>query len=188
MKKITILSLIILLCGSVAFAQSSEKSQSPNASKRTSMAAPSVLKNAKVVKRAVTANPADDICGIYLVNSPKNKVDKIKVKVTRTTNGTYQGRVIWLVPSTNADGSVRTDQLNKDKSLRNRKATDITLCWNLKYDTKDKMWKDGVLYDPTSGKTFSVQLKKAGNGKDVDARYYKGTPALGMDQVWKQSN
>lgn len=148
------------------------------------MSSPAAAKGATVVKKA--AAPADAVCGVYLVNSPKNKVDKIKVRVTRTAEGTYRGRVIWLTPSTNADGTLRTDSMNKNKNLRHRAPTDITLCWDLRYDAKDKMWKDGALYDPTTGKTFSVQLRMAANGKDVDARYYKGTPALGLDQVWKR--
>ena len=179
MKKIVISLFALLLCCGVATAQTQQTA-------KTSMASPHAMKGATVVKKHAAA-PADAICGVYLVNSPKNDVDKIKVRVSRASDGTYRARVIWLVPSTNADGTERTDALNKDKSLRNRKPTDITLCWNLTYDAQEKMWKGGTLYDPTTGKTFSIQLKKAANGKDIDARYYKGKPAFGMDQLWKQT-
>lgn len=126
-------------------------------------------------------NP-DVICGVYLVSSPKNDVDKIKVRITRTSKGLYQGRIVWVYPDKNPDGTERTDQNNPDKSLRNRKATDIVMCWNLKY--VDGAWEDGILYDPTSGKRYNIQFSLASNGKDLVARYYKGRPAFGINQQW----
>lgn len=45
---------------------------------------------------------------------------------------------------------------------------------------------DGTLYDPYSGKKFSVKFKLAKNGSDLQARYYKGIPAAGLNATWKR--
>lgn len=140
------------------------------------------------ISHSVSPADADAICGTYLVISPKNKEDKIRVRIYRTENGTYAGRITWLQPCHNPDGTERTDLLNKDPKLRGRKVIDIILCWNLKYDAEDNMWKGGMIYDPTTGKTFGIQLKIAKNGKDIEARYYKGRPAFGINQRWIKFN
>lgn len=133
-------------------------------------------------ENACAKGSADAICGVFLVTSPKNDVDKIKLHITRTTQGTYQGRIIWIYPEKNPDGSARTDQNNPDKSLRGRSATEILMFWGLKHD--DGKWVGGTLYDPTSGKKYGIQLKMSSNGRDIEARYYKGRPVFGITQVW----
>lgn len=179
MKKLFVVIVTVLMCSHVAV--NHQKAQAGNTGKYVAASVPGTANNA--VKAA-----SDAICGTYLVISPKNKEDKIKVKLYRTDNGTYAGRIIWLQPDHNPDGTERTDLLNKNPKLRSRKATDITLCWNLEYDAGENIWKDGSLYDPTTGKTFGIQLKIAANGKDIDARYYKGKPVFGIDQKWTKYN
>lgn len=126
---------------------------------------------------------ADHICGTYDVPSPFSD-DEAHVCITKTSKGTYQGRIVWVNRDTNPDGTPRTDEKNPDPKLRSRQATDIVMCWNLKYE--EGMWVNGVLYDPYSGKRFGIRFKPAKNGKDLDARYYKGKPAFGINAVWKR--
>lgn len=176
MKKLVVVVTAVLICCQLSVAQ--QHSHPVHGMMSISAETVSVAKK----------EAPDAICGTYLVISPKNKEDKIKVRIFRTGKGSYSGRITWLQPSHNSDGTERTDLLNKDPKLRNRKATDITLCWNLTYDAEEDMWKGGSLYDPTTGKTFGIQLKMAKNGKDIDARYYKGLPAFGIDQKWTNCN
>lgn len=132
---------------------------------------------------AATAQQADDIVGTYTVQSPFND-DVARIQINRTTAGTYQGRVVWANNRTNADGSVRTDVKNPDKKLRSRRYDEVIMVWNLTYDKDKGEWVDGKLYDPYSGKTFSVKFAPRKDSRNLTARYYKGIPALGIDAEW----
>ena len=132
---------------------------------------------------AFAQTEADKIIGTYRVESPFTD-DVAKVKITKAKNGTYSGRITWVNNTTNADGSPRTDEKNPDPKLRSRKPEEIIMVWNLQF--KDGEWVNGTLYDPYSGKKFSVQFKADGN--NLKARYYKGVPAMGINAVWKRVN
>lgn len=126
---------------------------------------------------------ADKILGTFYMDSPLSD-DHAKVKITKASNGTYQGRIVWLDKPTNPDGSPRTDEKNPDPKLRSRTATQITLVWGLKFE--DGEWVKGTVYDPFSGKKFGVKMSLAKNGSDLSVRYYKGTPAAGITRTWKR--
>ncbi len=178
MKKTLICLLALLVFCGVSYAQT------PAGGQKGAPASPAVLKKAGAVKKV--SSPADAICGMYLMSNPKNENDKIKLQVSRAANNTYQGKILSVEPATNPDGSVRTDVHNKDAKLRNRQADEVMLCWGLQYDSKEKMWVGGTLYDPTTGNNFGLQLSVRNNGKDLDARYYKGRPLFGITQTWKR--
>lgn len=125
----------------------------------------------------------DKILGTYEVPSPFSD-DVAHVKITKTQKGTYQGRITWVNRDKNPDGTPRTDEKNPDPKLRMRPPTDIVMFWNLQY--KEGEWVDGVLYDPYTGKRFSVKFKLAKNGTDLSARYYKGVPVAGINGTWKR--
>ena len=96
---------------------------------------------------------ADKIVGTY--KAVRNGVTS-KVKVFKH-NGGYRAQVIWVDNLKKEDGSIRLDEKNPDASKRNVRADQIILIDKVKYDGKEK-WEDGKIYDPTSGKTFTVTL------------------------------
>lgn len=96
---------------------------------------------------------ADKIVGTY--KAVRNGVTS-KVKVFKH-NGGYRAQVIWVDNLKKEDGSIRLDEKNPDASKRNVRADQIVLIDKVKYDGKEK-WEDGKIYDPTSGKTFTVTL------------------------------
>ena len=132
---------------------------------------------------AAQSTAADDICGIYRVESPVSD-DIVKIQLYRTSGGTYQGRYVWLSRPNNEDGTPRTDVNNPDPKKRNRTADQIVAVWGLRYDNGE--WVDGKIYDPTSGKTYGLKGKKAKNGKDMEMRFYWKRPALGLNNTWKR--
>lgn len=134
---------------------------------------------------AQTDNTADAICGTYRVESPVSD-DIVKIKIYRATNGKYQGKFVWLSKPNNPDGTPRTDINNPDPKKRNRTADQIVAVWNLTY--KDGEWVDGLIYDPTSGKTYGLKGKKAKNGTDIEMRYYIKRPVIGLTTTWKREN
>lgn len=124
---------------------------------------------------------ADYICGTYRVESPVSD-DVVKIKLFRASDGTYRGKFVWLSQPNNPDGTPRTDVKNPDPEKRNRTADQIVAVWGLKYS--DGQWVEGKIYDPTTGKTYGIQGKKAKNGKDLQMRYYLGKPAIGLTSIW----
>ena len=125
---------------------------------------------------------ADDILGVWRTTSPFND-DTAHVRITRGSDGLYSGIVVWTNHPTNDDGSVRCDVKNKNPKLRTRKWNEVILCWNLQF--KNGEWVKGNLYDPYSGKTFGVKLKPDKTASDIEARYYMGTPSIGITMKWK---
>jgi len=125
----------------------------------------------------------DFICGTYRVESPVSD-DVVKIKIYRANNGKYQGKYVWLSQPNNPDGTPRTDINNPDPSKRNRTADQIIAVWNLTY--KDGEWVDGLIYDPTSGKTYGLKGKRVEGSKNMDMRYYWKRPAIGLNSTWKR--
>ena len=95
---------------------------------------------------------ADKIVGVYASvhegNSSKIKVSKV--------NGGYRAQVIWLEKLHNEDGTVKTDKKNPDKAKRNTPANKIVLIEKVTYNAKKDQWDDGKIYEPTSGKSWTV--------------------------------
>lgn len=97
---------------------------------------------------------ADKVVGTY--KAVRNGVTS-KVKVFKHGDG-YRAQVIWVDNLKKEDGSIRLDEKNPDKSKRSVRADQIVLIDKVKYDADDKEWSDGKIYDPTSGKTYTVKL------------------------------
>ena len=97
---------------------------------------------------------ADKIVGVYrVVKDGRNS----KVKVFKHGGG-YRAQVIWLENMKNPDGSQRTDAKNPDPAKRNTPSNQIVLVDKVTYDADDNEWEDGRIYDPTSGKTYKVEM------------------------------
>lgn len=71
------------------------------------------------------------------------------------------------------------DSKNPDKTLRSRNLKGITFLWGFEYDKKKNTWKDGKVYDPTSGKTYSAKLQLIDGGKRLKMRGYVGVSLFG---------
>lgn len=95
---------------------------------------------------------ADKIVGTYKVQ--RDGVNS-KVKVFKHKDG-YRAQVIWVDNLMNEDGSVRLDAKNPDPEKRKVQADKIVLIDKVVY--KDGKWTDGKIYDPTSGKVYTVNL------------------------------
>lgn len=96
---------------------------------------------------------ADKVVGNY--QAVRNGVTS-KVKVFKH-NGGYRAQVYWVDNLKMPDGSIRTDEKNPDASKRSTRADQIVLIDKVTFDGKDT-WENGKIYDPTSGKVFSVSL------------------------------
>ena len=114
-------------------------------------------------------NAADKIVGNYKVL--RNGVNS-KVKVFKVNDG-YRAQVTWVDNLKKKDGATLTDEKNPDKSKRNVPANEIVLIEKVKYNSKDKVWEGGRIYDPTNGKDYKVKLWFDGD-KKLKLRGYIG--------------
>lgn len=95
---------------------------------------------------------ADKVVGTY--KAVRNGVTS-KVKVFKYQDG-YRAQVIWVDNLKMEDGSNRLDVKNPDPAKRKVQADQIVLIDKVTY--KNEKWADGKIYDPTSGKVFTVAL------------------------------
>lgn len=95
----------------------------------------------------------DKIIGTYRAVQDGNVS---KVKIFKNGNG-YRAQIFWLEEPNNADGTPKLDTKNSDKSKRSVRADQIVLIDKVVY--KNGVWTDGEVYDPTSGSTYTVNVK-----------------------------
>ena len=120
----------------------------------------------------------DNIIGNYL--STKDGV-KSKIKITKEANGTYKAQVYWVERVLDAKGNKRKDVKNPNKSLRNVDIDKVVLIKGLKYDADDKEWTDSKIYDPGSGKIYSVDIEF----KDANTlKVYGNILGIGKTVYW----
>ena len=122
----------------------------------------------------------DNILGEYL--SLKDG-SKSKIKITKEADGTYTAQVYWVEKSLDANGNKRKDVKNPNKSLRNVDLDKVVLVKGLKYDAKDKEWSDTKIYDPGSGKIYSVDIEF----KDAKTlKVYGNILGIGKTVYWEK--
>ena len=95
---------------------------------------------------------ADKIVGVY---KSVHEGNTSKIQISKVGDG-YKAQVIWLEKLTNPDGTVKTDLKNPDKSKRNTPADKIVVIEKVTYNAKKNQWDNGKIYEPTSGKSWTV--------------------------------
>ncbi len=120
---------------------------------------------AMVCSLSAFAQSADQIVGTYKAEQD-GKVSKIKI--FKYKDG-YRGQVFWVKETKNADGSIKTDVKNPDKAKQKTPVDQIVIIDKVVFNGTDT-WKDGRIYDPTSGKTYKVEVKM----KDAKTLEVKG--------------
>jgi uncharacterized protein (DUF2147 family) len=78
-----------------------------------------------------------------------------------------------------------TDVNNPDASLRKRALCGLTIGTGFA-PNGDASAKDGKIYDPESGKTYSAQMQA--NGDVLRLRGYIGVSLLGRTETWHRMN
>lgn len=133
---------------------------------------------------AAGQSAADKILGVYYISDDQSDED-CKVKIVKTSDGLYEGSIIWVQNPYFKDGSLKRDIKNPDSKKRNTPGDKIKLLFHFKYDAKEKKWVDGEIYDPVHGKYYKSKMWFE---KDdvLRVRGYIGVPALGRTMTWKK--
>ena len=135
--------------------------------------------------------PANELLGQWYTEDDASKVHVVK------KNGKYFGTIIWLAEPIYPDddptdaGKPKRNRKNPDKALQREPIIGMQVLKNFTYDTSDREWVDGTIYDPDVGKTYKCVIKfqadpKAQGGKTLNLRGYIGLPALGRTTVWRR--
>ena len=126
--------------------------------------------------------PADKIIGVYYVKDDQSP-EEAKIRIYKTTAGTYAGKMVWVKNPNFNDGTPKRDIMNPDPEKRNTPADKIQMLAGFKYDSDKKTWTDGTIYDPVHGKTYKCKMWFDGD-KLLKIRGYVGIPAFGRTMTW----
>lgn len=93
------------------------------------------------------------------------------------------GKLTWLKDAT-VNGKPVTDSHNPDPARRNQPLMGMVILRNFVYDG-DKVWTDGNIYEPPTGKDYSCKMKLTDNNT-LEVRGYVGIPLFGESETWKR--
>jgi uncharacterized protein (DUF2147 family) len=94
------------------------------------------------------------LCSIYsqesnIVGSWLNQEGTSHIRIFKATDGKYYGKITWL-----RDNPKKLDFNNPDESKRSVPLLDLIILKGFTFDTNNKQWVDGSIYDPKNGKTY----------------------------------
>ena len=105
---------------------------------------------------------ADDIIGTW---SGRQDGAGYRVKVTKQSDGTYQGQMLWMERDKDADGKKLLDTKNPDKKLRNVPHDRVVIFTGLKYNADKQHWGGTKIYDPRRGMKAHLTIFKEQDGR-----------------------
>ncbi|HMS52763.1 MAG TPA: DUF2147 domain-containing protein, partial [Chitinophagales bacterium] len=104
------------------------------------------------------AQSANDILGSWF-NAEKDA----KIEVYRQGNRFF-GKIVWSQRQDNQAGIPVLDDKNPDVNLQNRNIVGLNILEGFAFNSNDKQWENGTIYDPKSGKTYSCYMWLNTNG------------------------
>ncbi|MCC7298339.1 MAG: DUF2147 domain-containing protein [Bacteroidia bacterium] len=123
---------------------------------------------------------ADKIQGTWL-----NQEGTAHVQIFKAANGQfagkYYGKIVWL-KEPNENGKPKVDKENPIASKKTKPLMGLMLLNDFSYDSDEKEWSGGTIYDPKNGKTYSCYITMDGNKLNV--RGYIGISIIGRTAVW----
>lgn len=120
------------------------------------------------------AQSKNDIVGTWLNTEKTAHIEIFPV------SDEYQGKIVWML-NPYSNGKPALDTQNSNLRLKTRPLVGLTILDGLKYEKG--IWKDGQIYDPTSGKTYSCELKL--QSEDVlEVKGFLGFSFVGKTVEW----
>ncbi len=123
----------------------------------------------------VSAQKADAILGQW---ANPNGQDHILIY---KKGNKYFGKLDWIKVPNDEQGKPKTDKNNPDKALQSRPDLGLELLKDFTFDG-EKVYEDGTIYDPKSGKTYSCKMTIDGNSLKI--RGYVVFSLFGRSEVW----
>ncbi|MCW5730509.1 MAG: DUF2147 domain-containing protein [Alphaproteobacteria bacterium] len=123
---------------------------------------------------------ASGVLGRWLTESGNAQVE------IQECAGRLCGRVVWLKEPLNEEGTPKRDRHNPDPGLRARPIIGLAMLENFVPDDDPGKWRDGTIYNPEDGKTYSCTLTLQDDGR-LRVRGYVGLPLFGKTQIWTRA-
>ncbi len=127
------------------------------------------------------AQLADDISGIWW-----NDVKTSKIKVEKK-DGKYIGTIVYLTPDKYVNGEPEKDKNNPNDNLKTRSILNLQILNGLTYNSGDKEWAGGMIYDPKSGKTYECFVWLEGKDLLQLKGFVAGIRMLGRKSAWTRT-
>ena len=127
------------------------------------------------------AQEAGSVEGIWLTQA-----HDFRIEIRKTTEGTFEGAIVWLKKPNEADGSDKRDKNNPDEILKKRQLIGLKLLDGFKYDVDDKEWINGTIYDPQTGNTYKCYMWFEKDPDVLHVKGYIGISVLGRKVEWKR--
>ncbi|OFX17173.1 MAG: hypothetical protein A2033_12185 [Bacteroidetes bacterium GWA2_31_9] len=125
---------------------------------------------------------SDKVIGVWMSEEKDGKVEITK------RNNKYYGKIIWIAQKNYINGEPKKDLNNPDPALRKRSNLGLEILKDFIYDSDDKEWTDGTVYDPKNGSTYSCYMWFEGNNENVlNIRGYIGFSLLGRTTLWTKT-
>ncbi len=113
------------------------------------------------------------------------KTSKIEIK---EENGKFTGTVVYINPSKYVNGEPEKDIKNPDEKLRSRSRLGLQILSGLKYNSSDKEWQNGRIYDPDNGKTYDCFAWFESDLNTLSLKgYIVGIKWLGRSTTWTRA-
>jgi uncharacterized protein (DUF2147 family) len=121
---------------------------------------------------------SDAIIGVWESGNGKAriKIDKADEK--------FNGRIVWLREPNDENGKPKVDKNNTEEALRTKPLLGYSMLKGFSF-AGEKVWKDGTIYDPESGSTYSCAITMT-DENTLDVRGYIGVSLFGRTDVWKR--
>lgn len=121
-----------------------------------------------------------DVKGIWL-----NQDEDAKIEIFEN-GGKYYGKIVWLkTPIDPETNKPKIDKNNPNPALRSRPTLGLEILKDFSFDGKSE-WKNGTIYDPKSGKTYSCYIRMESINK-LKIRGFIGVSMLGRTTYWTRS-
>lgn len=117
----------------------------------------------------------DVIKGVWLTGEEKSQV-----RIFKATDGKYYGKIEWL-----KEDKDKKDIHNPDVSKQNTPLMGLVILRGFSYDSENKQWEGGTVYDPKKGKTYDCYLWFDGDNKILHLKgYIIGMRFIGREETW----
>lgn len=128
------------------------------------------------------AADVDDLSGLWRTIDDKTGFSKALVRIEQTSNGTYQGKIVKIIP--------RPDYKPQELCVKcpapytNKPILGLTILTGLSATSRDGRYDGAKVLDPLSGRIYSGKAKVSSDGRRLSMRGYVGVSMLGRSQSW----
>ena len=128
---------------------------------------------------------ADRVCGLYYAADPGSG-EGSQILIYKTSNGKYEGKIVWMQYPNHPNGEPRRDVKNSDPSKRDQTNVGLVIVKGFVYNEKEDQWQDGTIYNPASGNTYRCYMRLEADENTLKVRGYLGFSLIGKTVTWRR--